>query len=266
MEVSLYHRLVGAWSAAAAAGRDFSVLSPPWAVARSLWLGVMDGTLGLLEDLPECPLMGAFSLLPILLFYHGDPLDLGDRLGQLGGDHPLILELGHGVGACLRERLTLHDWFAWCDRHAQSHGGENRALIQALTPGSMTWRQWREWLQTLSIDPAERQLLIIYGALIWGRGQTLHCESLVMAESPIVQAWVRILLGCIRGDRQSPVSFSLSPNERDNIHQEVRQWWSHWSGLPVGSELQLTQLPIIASCQVLQTRPTLSLISQRHLP
>jgi hypothetical protein len=269
--VSLYHRLAGAWWAVLGAGDAFEDLSGAGTVARSLWQGFIatggfaDVPPDVLLELPECPLMGAFGLLPVLLFYHEDPLYLGDRLRQFGAGDRLCLEFGRIVSACLRERLDIAGLPQWLAVHSELSPEGKTAFYQAFLTEHCTWRAWCTRVPALAITPAEQEILLIYSALIWGRGQGQLCRALVASASPMVQTWVWVLLGCIRGDRQLPILRQLEPKHQQQIDQEIRQFWGQWSGLPAKNQLQLGQIPVIASCQALQTRPTPSLISQRHL-
>lgn len=270
MEVSFLSRLAGAWGGAIAAmdSEPDLVLSQQW--GQELWQQLATKGFVDVRDLQfyfgEDALINGLGILPLLLFFHEDPLYLGDRLGDLPlpPQHQRItFELANLMSACMREIYSLAQLSLWVGQKSQldQKGCETwLRLYQHQSP----WRQFVEQISGLGLAAADTQLLIIYGALAWGQGHWHTCLALVQTEVPIVQAWVKVLLGSFRGDRQQPLSHR-NPAIDLRWRQDIQQFWSRWSGLPPADQLHLEQLPVIANCQVIQGRPELKLLSQRHL-
>lgn len=116
----------------------------------------------------------------------------------------------------------------------------------------------------MTFTPAAKQLLQLYGALLWSGGNGQYSQRLLQDQPAAVQIWGEVLLGCLRGDRQSHHRHNLSLNHHE-LRADVLTFWSRWSGLPPTNRLRLEQLPIIANPQGLKPRSSLQLISQRHL-
>jgi len=270
MEVSFLSRLVGAWGGAIAAmdSAPDLILSQQW--GQELWQQL--ATKGFVDvrdtpfDFGEDALINGLGVLPLLLFFHEDPLYLGDRLEDLPlpPQHQRITsELAALISACMREIYSLEQLPLWLRQASQlsPKGCETwLRLYQQQSP----WRQFVKQIKGLELAIADTQLLITYGALAWGKGHWQTACTLVQGEAPIVQAWVQVLLGVFRGDRQQPLSYR-NPAIDLRLRQDIQQFWSRWSGLPPENQLHLDQLPIIANCQVIQFRPELKLLSQRHL-
>lgn len=270
MEVSFLSRLTGAWGGAIAAINSEPDLALAQQWGQSLWKQL--ATKGFVDvrnlqfHFGEDALINGLGVLPLLLFFHEDPLYLGDRLGDLPlpPQHQRITsELGMLISACMREIYGLDQLPLWIKQASQLDSKGCEVWLRLYRQQS-PWRQFVKQIQGLELAIADTQLLIIYGALTWGKGHWHNCLALVQGEAPIVQAWVQVLLGSFRGDRQQPLSHrNLVIDLR--LRQDIQQFWSRWSGLPPENQLHLDQLPIIANCQVIQGRPELKLLSQRHL-
>lgn len=262
MEISLYHRLVGMWTGLGDRLRGESELATLAAIVQAVLVqfGMEDGT-ALMVEMTDQPLLNGLLLLPVMLDGHDDPLYLGDRLATVtlpAGHLAVIQDLAQLVSGCLRERFTaatLGDWY--------SRQGLLRERWQEVA-AARTWQQFRVKVQGLGLEATEQQLLQVVGAIATGGGQWQMTLALVAAGEPLVQLWVALLLGGLRGDRQLPLTV-LQQQDLAAIHQHVRQFWSRWSGLPLRNQLQLDQIPLVASGQVLQYRPALKLLSQHHL-
>ena len=116
----------------------------------------------------------------------------------------------------------------------------------------------------MTLTLAAKQLLQLYGAILWSGGNTRHCRQLLQDCEPAVQAWGLVFCGCLRGDRQSRQRNKILLNHHE-LMADVIAFWSRWSGLPPANRLRLEQFPVIANAQSLKPRPSLQLISQRHL-
>lgn len=263
MIVSFYHRLMGIF-VAIAKQTETGELRPLSQEMQALMTQLCaTGDAGAWEPTWRAePLENAFLLLPLLLFYHEDPVYLGDRLRENHlppGHLPLVIDLGQLLSACLREKITGETFGARCGTF--SCFGTERQLYREQRE---TWRAFRSHVQGDRDNPTAQELHLIYGAIAYGRGHWQESLTLVAAESPRVKLWVAIFCGGLRGDRQLPLDFALR-RDLAPIRQQVREFWSRWSGLPPQNQLHLDQLPLIANQSVLQYRPHLQLIAQRHL-
>ncbi|WP_030006895.1 hypothetical protein [Picosynechococcus sp. NKBG042902] len=264
MIVSLYHRLLGMMLAIASQfeGHDTSPLLLSMQALMNQYSET--GTPGSWRPpFTEEPLENAFLLLPLLVFCHEDPQDLGDRLGKFDlppAQYPMVLDLAAALSACFREKLTPGTF--------RTHIAQD-SPVGTLLPSPWTPQQnWTSFSRTIraekQLDQATRQLLLIYGAIAYGDGRWSESFALVRSESSIISLWVAIFVGVLRGDRHLPLCLRLH-HDLEAMETQVLQFWSRWSGLPPENQLQLEQVPLIASQSVLQSRPQLQLISQRHL-
>ncbi|MBV5261200.1 hypothetical protein FLX56_22550 [Synechococcus moorigangaii CMS01] len=265
MIVSLYHRLLGI-SVAIAQHQHFATDQPTttWAAMQRLteqFCRTGDGA-GWQPTWTADPLENGFLCLPLLLFYHEDPDYLGDRLTALTlpADHfPFVLDLGRFLSACLREKLTGETLGEW----GQAFVNLGIEFPVCQKPGQ-TWLDFTGVVRDLELGLPTQQLLMVYGAIAYGQGRWDESLALVRAEAFWVNLWVAIFCGAIRGDRRLPYALFLG-RDYGEIREQVLQFWSRWSGIPPQNQLHLDQLPLIASPSVLQYRPQLQLISQRHL-
>ena len=276
--ISLFQRLTGAWLGYQVTIAQCPALATTTAIAPKLWQCLLthqdwEAVLNAKRTRSDHPLEMALGLLPVLLFYHEDPVYLSDRLTRL----PLpptqifwIKELGDCLSACLNGLIQPHQFVDWLGGRSPELS-EATQLIKIAYQRHLSWRDLQPILvkQTLvkgDLSQPTHQLLQLYGALVWSHGHLQHCQNL-LAGTPcasIVQAWSLVLLGSLRGDRQI-ASVALDTATTKQIKQEILLFWSRWSGLPPENQLQLEELPIIAAATSLKYRPSLNLISQRHL-
>lgn len=270
MEVSFFSRLMGAWGGAIAAmdSEPDLALAQQW--GQALWQQLAAEGFADMKamqlDFGEDALMNGLGILPLLLFFHEDPLYLGDRLGDLPlppHHQRFTSELGNLISACMREIYSVDQIPLWLSRDSQLDPKGCEVWLD-LHRQQYPWRQFSQRIKGLELVTADTQLLLVYGALAWGRGHGHTCLALVQRDVSVVQAWVRVLLGSFRGDRQRPLSEGSQTTDPLFV-QQIQQFWSRWSGLPPENQLHLDQLSIIANCQVIQFRPELQLLSQRHL-
>lgn len=270
MEVSFLSRLMGAWGGAIAAMASEPDLALAQQWGQQLWQQLAAQGFVDVRDTPfdfgEDALINGLGILPLLLFFHEDPLYLGDRLGDLPlppQHRRITAELATLISACMREIYRLDQLPLWLAQDSQLDPNGCEVWLRLYRQQS-PWRQFSEQIKGLKLAIADTQLLIIYGAIAWSKGHWHNCLALVKGEAAIVQAWVQVLLGGFRGDRHHPLSYR-NPIIDLRLKQDIQQFWSRWSGLPPENQLHLDQLPIIANCQVIQGRPELKLLSQRHL-
>ncbi len=263
MIVSLYHRLLGMILAIAHQfeGNDSSPLMLSLQTLMTQYSET--GTPGNWRpQFTEEPLENGFLLLPLLVFCHEDPQDLGDRLGEFDlpqAQYSVVMDLACVLSACFREKLTPGNF---CTHIAQySPVG---TLLQSHWTPRQTWAGLGRAIRAGNHLRATQQLLLIYGAVAYGNGRWPESLALVQTESSIISLWVAIFVGILRGDSHLPLCLRLH-HDLEAMETQVLQFWSRWSGLPPENQLQLEQVPLIASQSVLQYRPQLQLISQRHL-
>ncbi|ANV91345.1 hypothetical protein [Picosynechococcus sp. PCC 8807] len=263
MIVSLYHRLRGMMLAIASQFKDHDT-SPLLLSMQALMNQYSEmGALGNWRpQFTEEPLENAFLLLPLLVFCHEDPQDLGDRLGEfdLPQEHcAVVLDLAGALSACFREKLTPGNFHTHIARYSPVG-----ALLQSHWTSGQTWVSLGRVIRAGNPPRATQQRLLIYGAIAYGDGRWSESFALVRSESSIISLWVAIFIGVLRGDRHLPLCLRLH-HDLEAMETQVLRFWSRWSGLPPENQLQLEQVPLIASQSVLQYRPQLQLISQRHL-
>lgn len=264
MEVSLYHRLAGMGAGAMVYTAQDPALKRLWSAAIAVMEDLIapEAAIHFQGEFPDQALETALMLSPVMVFFHEDPLYMGDRLRDFPlpqGQLPVVLALANVISACLRERFAVETFGQWLST------GDLGELWEKLAPPRSTWRQFTEAMVQFDLELSQQHLLKIYGAIAYGRGQWQESLAFVQKCEPILQIWVAILVGGLRGDRRLPIPV-LQQNNPVILHHEVRRFWSRWSGLPSGNQLPLEQIPLIASGQVLQDRPTLKLVSQRHFP
>ena len=271
MEVSLFHRLSGAWFGAIALEDDSSICMAQ-DEAKEKFLGFLNGepTKSSKIESHKDSLHSALALLPVMLFYHEDPQYMDARLQDfnLPAEHkPLISDLAQWVSGALRERWTVNNLKSWIIEHRiQTEPLASRFLLECHDRHD-SWRKYRQTLSSLPISSAMKKILLVYGALLYGNLHVSRCLPLLKNELPIVLCWEMILLGCVRGDRHLSTN-SLNTKQSLQIYtlqQDVLAFWSRWLGLPTGNKLQLDQIPVMANCQVIQSRSNLNLVSQNHL-
>lgn len=270
MQVSLYQRLSGAWLGATWAAAQHQALSQPWQSSQQLWQQLIEAEA---KDIPVSSnaLENCLVLLPLMLFFHEDPLYLKDQLQARSValvKQPVLTSWADLLSALMRERLSISSIPHWLSRQSQLSEPASTLLIEAIADYRL-WHTFCEQLVERDIDAQEASLLMICGAAVWGKGNIQTGLSLVKAQDPLVQILTVVLLGITRGDRHFPLSWHHTLAQNHNLsalHQSIQQFWSCWSGLPSKNQLQLDQIPTIASCQVIKPRPALQLVSQRHLP
>lgn len=262
MIVSLYHRLLGIQLAIAWHFDQESTAPLKIEMETLLTQFCQRGEVGNWEPTWTAdPLANGFLLLPVFLFFHEDPDYLGDRLSAFSlpaTQQDIIFDLAQLISGCLREKFTSDHWIDQVIQSTRFGPGFRDCLRQG-----QTWHGYQKTVQSLG-EPEEMQgLLLICGAI--AKGYCRWPEALALAQSSpaVVRLWVAILLGALRGDRHFPLLLSRDHNRRE-ISTQVLEFWSRWSGLPLKNQLQLDQLPLIASQSVLQYRPQLQLISQCH--
>ncbi|AFY38515.1 hypothetical protein Lepto7376_2225 [[Leptolyngbya] sp. PCC 7376] len=271
MDVSLFHRLAGAWLGYRQVIVQWPELETVGAIADQLWQEFLvardwEKVIHSSHSWQPCPLENALALLPVLLFFHEDPSYLGDRLGRCNlpsGQLAIVQDLGQCLSDCLRENIVPDQFSDLLERRSPEFL-VGTAFLESAYDRKESWQGYQKQLTATTFTPAAKLLLRLYGAMIWSGGNCRQGQTLLQHSQAIVQVWGKVLWGALCGDRHSNYRYNFGET-CDSSLLDVIAFWSRWSGLPIKNRLELEQLPVIANAQGLKSRPSLQLISQRHL-
>ena len=202
MEISLFHHLSGAWLGYHQAIAEYPELSQSGAIAESFWQAFLKGEST--EIIPnqaiewsDCPLENALAMLPMLLYYHEDPIYLSDRLEKLSlPSEELVIakDLGQCLSSILRETVQVDRFTEWLDERSPELADET-TFLRSSYEKNLSWHSFNKALAVHSFSKTSQQLLQIYGVMLWSYGQIPQMKVLSAQCSPIIQAWVLVLMG-----------------------------------------------------------------------